>query len=44
MQPNVNRGENSGHVLHRLTTLRSLRKIGVADPNKAATSLSGIRA
>jgi hypothetical protein len=41
LQSSVNRGENSGHVLHHAATLRSLHKIGVADPNQAAASFTG---
>jgi hypothetical protein len=41
LQSTVSRGENSGHVLHHIATLRSLRKIGVADPNKAPASFAG---
>jgi hypothetical protein len=40
LESNVNRGENSGQVLHHVATLRSLRKIGVADPNKAPASFT----
>jgi hypothetical protein len=40
LQSSVNRGENSGQVLHHAATLRSLRKIGVADPNKAPSSFT----
>ena len=41
LQSSVSRGENSGHVLHHAATLRSLHKIGVADPNKPAVSFTG---
>jgi hypothetical protein len=41
LQSSVIRGENSGLVLHHAATLRLLRKIGVADPNKAAASFTG---
>jgi hypothetical protein len=40
LQSSVNRGENAGHVLHHVGTLRSLHKIGVADAN-AAVSFKG---
>jgi hypothetical protein len=40
LQSSVNRGENSGHVLRHVATLRSLHKIGVADPNNAAASFT----
>lgn len=40
LQSSVSRGENSGHLLHHAATLRSLHKIGVADPNKAAASFT----
>jgi hypothetical protein len=32
----VSRGENEGHELHHVATLRTLRKIGVADANGAS--------
>jgi hypothetical protein len=37
----VSRGENAGHVLQHVATLRSLKKIGTADANGAAVSFSG---
>ena len=40
LQSSVNRGENSGHVLRHVATLRTLRKIGVADPNNSAASFT----
>jgi len=41
LQSSVSGGENSGHVLHHVATLRSLRKIGIADPNNDAASFTG---
>jgi hypothetical protein len=41
LESSVNRGENSGRVLHHAATLRSLHKIGVADPNKSPASFAG---
>jgi hypothetical protein len=41
LQSSVSRGENSGHVLHHAATLRSLHKIGVADPKTPAASFTG---
>jgi len=41
LQSSVSGGENSGHVLHHVATLRALHKIGVADPNKDRTSFTG---
>lgn len=40
LRSSVNRGENSGHVLTHVATLRWLRKIGVAEENHA-TAYSG---
>lgn len=40
LRSSVNRGENSGHVLTHVATLRSLQKIGVAEESQA-TSFSG---
>jgi|SRR5271156_356851 hypothetical protein len=40
LESSVNRGENSGQVLHHAATLRSLHKIGVADPNKTPSSFT----
>jgi hypothetical protein len=37
----VSHGENSGRVLHHVATLRSLSKIGVADPHGTAVSFAG---
>jgi hypothetical protein len=37
LHSSVQRGENAGHVLNHVATLRSLQKIGVADANIAAT-------
>jgi hypothetical protein len=37
----VSQGENAGHVLHHVATLRSLRKIGVADAGGASESFTG---
>ncbi len=41
LQSAVSRGENAGHVLHHVATLRSLHKIGVADANAGQSSFSG---
>jgi len=41
LQSSVNRGENSGLVLRHAATLRSLRKIGFADPSRAPVSFAG---
>ncbi len=41
LQSSVSLGENAGHVLHHVATLRSLRKIGVADANGASVSFAG---
>jgi hypothetical protein len=41
LESSVSRGENSGHVLHHAATLRSLRKIGVAESGKAPASFAG---
>jgi hypothetical protein len=40
LHSSVSRGENAGHVLHHVATLRSLRKIGVADANGASASFA----
>lgn len=37
----VSRGENAGHVLQHVATLRSLRKIGIADAHNASGAFSG---
>jgi hypothetical protein len=41
LHSSVSKGENAGHVLNHVATLRSLRKIGVADANGAAASFTG---
>ncbi|MGA8270173.1 MAG: DUF1223 domain-containing protein [Candidatus Sulfotelmatobacter sp.] len=41
LQSSVSRGENAGHVLRHIATLRSLHKIGVADANGALVSFTG---
>jgi hypothetical protein len=41
LHSSVNLGENAGHVLHHVATLRSLQKIGVANANGASASFSG---
>jgi len=41
LQSSVSQGENAGHVLHHIATLRSLHKIGIADVNGAAASYTG---
>lgn len=41
LQSSVSGGENSGHVLRHVATLRALHKIGTADPNKDGTSFTG---
>jgi len=41
LHSSVTLGENAGHVLNHVATLRSLRKIGVADANGASASFSG---
>lgn len=40
LHSSVSQGENAGHVLQHVATLRSLRKIGVADPNGAQGSFA----
>ncbi|MFZ0759987.1 MAG: DUF1223 domain-containing protein [Candidatus Sulfotelmatobacter sp.] len=40
LHSSVSRGENAGHVLHHVATLRSLHKIGVADPNQTPVSFT----
>src|SRR5579872_5962798 len=41
LHSSVSRGENAGHVLQHVATLRSLQKIGVARSNGAAASFTG---
>jgi hypothetical protein len=41
LHSSVSRGENAGHVLQHVATLRSLRKIGIADASAAAASFTG---
>jgi hypothetical protein len=41
LHSSVSLGENAGRVLHHVATLRSLRKIGVADGNQASVSFTG---
>jgi hypothetical protein len=41
LHSSVSRGENAGHVLDHGATLRSLRKIGVADASAASASFTG---
>ncbi len=41
LQSSVSLGENAGHVLHHVATLRSLHKIGVADASGTAVSFKG---
>ena len=41
LQSSVSLGENAGHVLHHIATLRSLHKIGVADANGTSVSFAG---
>jgi hypothetical protein len=41
LHSSVSRGENAGHVLQHVATLRSLHKIGAADPNGASASFAG---
>ncbi len=40
LHSSVGRGENAGHVLHHVATLRSLQRIGVADANGASASFT----
>jgi hypothetical protein len=44
LRSSVNRGENSGHVLTHVATLRSLQKIGVAEQNAATAFTAAARA
>ncbi len=41
LQSSVSRGENAGQVLLHTATLRSLQKLGVADPNHKPTAFTG---
>ncbi len=41
LHSSVSHGENAGHLLHHVATLRSLRKIGVADADRASASFEG---
>jgi hypothetical protein len=41
LHSSVIRGENAGHLLQHVATLRSLRKIGVADPGRASPAFAG---
>jgi len=41
LHSSVSLGENAGHVLHHVATLRSLHKIGVADANAASAAFTG---
>jgi hypothetical protein len=41
LHSSVSLGENAGHVLHHVATLRSLRKIGAADANGVSMSFTG---
>jgi hypothetical protein len=41
LHSSVSRGENAGHVLQHVATVRSLHKIGVADANGAPASFTG---
>jgi hypothetical protein len=41
LHSSVSLGENAGHVLHHVATLRSLRKIGIADANGTSVSFTG---
>jgi len=40
LHSSVSLGENAGHVLHHVATLRSLHKLGVADANGASASFT----
>ncbi|MGA8501873.1 MAG: DUF1223 domain-containing protein [Candidatus Sulfotelmatobacter sp.] len=41
LHSSVSLGENAGHVLHHVATLRSLRKIGVADASGVTVAFTG---
>jgi len=41
LQSSVSLGENAGHVLHHIATLRSLHKIGVANASGESVSFAG---
>jgi hypothetical protein len=41
LHSSVSMGENAGHVLNHIATLRSLHKIGVADAGGASASFTG---
>ncbi|MFY9802403.1 MAG: DUF1223 domain-containing protein [Candidatus Acidiferrales bacterium] len=41
LRSSVSRGENAGHVLRHVATLRSLHKIGVASNNQGSASFRG---
>jgi hypothetical protein len=41
LQSSVSAGENSGKTLQHASTLRSLQKVGVADPDKSPASFRG---
>jgi hypothetical protein len=41
LRSSVSLGENAGQVLHHVATLRSLRKIGIADANGTSASFTG---
>jgi hypothetical protein len=41
LHSSVSLGENAGHVLHHIGTLRSLQKIGVADAKSSSVSFTG---
>lgn len=41
LRSSVNRGENAGHLLAHVATLRSLHKIGVAEGNGATAAFTG---
>jgi hypothetical protein len=41
LHSSVSRGENAGHVLQHVATLRSLHKIGVADASRTPVSFAG---